>query len=324
MTATLSLTQLLEIWRDVAMGRLGDDRGAVHLKAGEWDALHAAFEEHGADPSPQAIFDYGKDDGELAGVPSLATDWPAHNNYKVELDATSQMYDSLVTLLRTSWRNAVQRRPPELGLLATAAGLAKLWRQEKEGHGALAFERCRSRLNKTVQDWQEKLVRRQAKPRRARTPKCVPVSYDYEVVDDQWESRVTAYFERLGVSSGDVAYDGNDRTLHDLMVQTRRNEEETLTYDKAARAFGLDDVPSRMPPDHRRAACATIRKAIWRFCEKWKKALAELFERLQKEGAPPAHQELLKQQGPPLKSLGKGVWRITVDIETRRPGRRRD
>jgi hypothetical protein len=317
----MTLNELLEVWYQTALAFLGDRKGALHLTGQEYEQVNAALKEHGAEATARACIEFSEPGGR--GEPSLAIDWwPAGDYYLVEVDVTSELYLALVKALRSCWKGMGHPRPPELGQLGSAAGLAQLWRQEKGRDRKGAFERCRDRVVQTKQAWRTKMERYQARKRGgtrrvpSRLPVRLPVRHDYRIVHDWRENRISAYFAERGFSSAQVAYGDNDRLLHDLIVKTQRGGEQTLTYDQLATGLGLGCVPSKMLKDDRAKPCRDIRTIISRFNRKWLQVVTEALDRLKE--ADSAKWESCKNQGPPLETLGRGVWRIAVEFEVRK------
>jgi hypothetical protein len=313
---TMTLNELLEVWDQTALAFLGDRKGALHLSGQEYEQLNAALKEHGGEATARACIEFSGPDGR--GEPSLAIDWwPAGDYYIVEVDVTSELYLALVKALRSCWTSVGHPRPPELGQLGSAAGLAQLWRQEKGRDREGAFERCRDRIVRTKQAWRTRMERYQARRRGGtrRLPSRLPVRHDYRIVADWREGRVSAHFPRWGFSSSRVAYGDNDRPLHDLIVKAQGDGEETLTYDQLAAGLGLGCVPSRMHRDDRAKPCRDIRTIISRFNRKWVEAVKEALDRLKEIDR--ALWESHKNQGPPLETLGRGAWKIAVEFEVR-------
>jgi hypothetical protein len=314
----MTLSQLLAVWHQTALAFLGDRKSALHLSGQEYEEVNAALKEHGGEATARACIEFSEPDGR--GEPSLAIDWwPAGDYYIVEVDVTSELYLALVKALRSCWTSMGHPRPPELGQLGSAAGLAQLWRQEKGRAQEGAFERCRDRVVRTKQAWRAKMERYQARKRGGtrRLPSGLPVRQDYRIVHDTWENRISAYFPEWRFSSAQVDYGDNDRQLHDLIVKTQGDGEQTLTYDQLATGLGLGCEPSKMPPDDRVKPCSDIRTVISRFNQKWIKTVGEALADRLKEAHPEVW-ENVKNQVAPLASLRRGTWRIAVEFEVRK------
>jgi hypothetical protein len=315
---TLTLNDLLEIWQKTALAFLGDRKGALHLTAQEYEQVNIALKEHGAEATARACIEFSGPDG--TGEPSLALDWwPAGDDYLVEVDVTSELYLTLVKALRSCWTGLGHPRPPELRQLGGAAGLTQLWRQEKRQDREGAFERCRDRIVRTKQEWRIKMDRYQARKNRGtrRPPSGLALRHDYRIVHDWREDRISAYFPEWRFSSAEVDYGANDRRLHDLIVKVQQEDEQTLTYDRLAKALGHGCEPSKMHRDDRVKPCSDIRTVISRFNRKWLKTVSEALADRLKE-APPELREKVKKQGPPLERLEYGTWRIAVRFEVKK------
>jgi hypothetical protein len=316
----ITFEQLLEHWRAAALGFFGSQRGALHLTPDQWETLDAVLKAEGGDAVPSAFIEFELPD--RRGAASLATDWPGGENYLIEVKVTTGLYDALVNALRSRWRLAGRSRPPGLGLLGNAAGLAQLWRRESGSNPPTAFERCSQRVVATEQGWRRGMARLLAPPapRTRRQPRDLQ-KHEYRLWVDRSTGHVTASFTMVNLSTPPVGYDEQDRKIHDLMCRiqsedTPMGERDKISYAQLEAALIPASESATTSPEIRKRRRERIRTAVSRFNIRWMRHLEDtLKERLEDQGFGESY-NLFKGQSGPLQSVrGGGTWRIMVEIE---------